>query len=457
MVNARSTSWHEQRAGLQACDREQGRSSSLGEAVVSPRLWQAILSLSWNIGRRARVFVPFVGALCVIACGARSIEVSESNTNWLAGCDKAADCGNGMACECGVCTKNCAEDACPAQLECLAECGSGGSCQKACDDDAGCASLSESAECRKGVCQVTGGVSDDEVEHAVEQPSTADSSAFWVLPTASSEAVVDAGPSCRVAYVDYPAGTRVPMDGCGNTTCLCDASGELVECGGILLPCGFVGNGPIKSCDEMFPDGDVASDSLSIDDAFILGNTLTLDVSHSGGCARHDYAMCFEHQPEAVQRYALKVVHDAHADGCEASLETTLQFDLSPMGQHLLDRLGTAGTYILTSFGVFTFGEPTCGESGEAARIAVLDLFNTVDTSCEEDEDCVSTRLTADCTEECNGLSNTEQSALLDRLRDNLAAGACAGYLERGCTPVFPLCERRDAVCRDGTCSLADP
>lgn len=207
----------------------------------------------------------------------------------------------------------------------------------------------------------------------------------------------------------------------------------------------------------MFPDGEVPSDAVTIGDAFILGSTLKLTVAHSGGCARHDYAVCFDRDGEPPYRYTLEFVHDAHEDGCEAWVEQTLDFDLTPLGQYSMDWAGEAGGTIHTQYGVYTFGELTCGERDDAARVAVAEALEGIDRRCTSDDECASTRLTADCTEECNALSRADQSSALDRLRDVLAAGPCDGFLEQGCTPNVPACEPRAAVCREGTCVLTDP
>jgi hypothetical protein len=226
-------------------------------------------------------------ALLLIGCGARSVQTSESNTNWLDGCDDAADCGSGLACGCGVCTKNCAEAACPAQLECLAECG--GSCQKACSDDRDCAALNASAQCERGVCMVAGGLSNSAMSQlgnadsgvvdapASEPSSAASTSGILMNPWGSDTPDDTSSPEdrvCRVGYVWYPEGAVIPADACGINECRCDASGEPTDCGALLLPCEFAGNGPIARCDEMFPDG--MPDASPVDSALILGIVLSL-------------------------------------------------------------------------------------------------------------------------------------------------------------------------------------
>ncbi len=259
---------------------------------------------------------------------------------------------------------------------------------------------------------------------------------------------------CSVAYVEYPEGALVPVDGCGSTTCTCDGSGDLVDCTEPATPCSFDGSGPIRHCDEISRELD-PFDNLSGGDGYILGGTLILDGA--GSCARHEYNLCFRNRSETVQNYDVILLRDTDVEGdsCQDDTQTTLQFDLTPMAEHLMARLGTNDGYIMTQYGVYTFGELTCAHRELAARVDVTRLINSIDRVCSRDEDCISTRFTEDCTEECNAVSRVDQVFRFDRLSETLRAGACAGYLDDGCVQQFPLCERRSAICLAGKCELA--
>ncbi len=327
-------------------------------------------------------------------------------------------------------------------------------CHESCDTS------SEQPECRDGSC--SGGVSDDPTSEAVAAISNAGLSHSEVLsiptPNGTAGTAPDHGATaasgCRVAYVEYPVGATIPVDGCGYAACTCDASGALVDCTKPSATCAFDGNGPIRHCKEMFPEG-IPTEARSTGRGHILGNQLTLEVSHVGGCARHDYALCFQPKPESEQAYDVELIYDPHADSCEASVEATLRFDLAPMGQYAMNRLGTSDGIIRTAYGVYTFGALTCAHRDQAARIAVTDLLNSIGRSCATDEDCTSTRITEECTEECNAVSRVDQVYSFDQLRDSLRAGACNGFLAQGCEPLLPLCERRAAACLGGRCELS--
>lgn len=51
---------------------------------------------------------PLALALLLSGCGARAYEGGgDSNSNWLKACDPDADCGSGLECLCGICTRTC--------------------------------------------------------------------------------------------------------------------------------------------------------------------------------------------------------------------------------------------------------------------------------------------------------------------------------------------------------------
>lgn len=108
--------------------------------------------------------VPFVGAVLAAAvalataCNAAP-EGTGKNTNWLSSCATVDDCGAGLDCLCGVCSRGCeAGDSCApggqcasaaaAQLQCLGALASG-LCLSACEDDGQCGTAQV---CVDGAC-----------------------------------------------------------------------------------------------------------------------------------------------------------------------------------------------------------------------------------------------------------------------------------------------------------------
>lgn len=404
------------------------------------------------------LLTSLVLALCV-GCGARSVEPLESNTNWLKGCDTSSECADGMACECGVCTANCADQACPSQLTCLAECGNGGSCQKACEQDFDCEHLASNAQCQDGVCRVSGGLS----YSAVDQPDVTSgepSAPSSDAPGTSSEPNgTGADAACRVAYVEYAAGTSVYSDGCGDASCLCDESGELVDCVGTGKVCAFAGHGPIKPCDELFPGQTVPSDLYTLQSAFIDGGVLTLHVGHSAGCSQHDYGLCYRSvtgSQEPNER-ELVFIHDSHGETCEAWGEATLAFDLAPMGQRYLEENDVPGGVIPTQFGVYGFGELSCELREEGANVALQQATDALSLTCENDEDCTVVYPSTDCFARCGLAIAREDQTALDEALTRIDQNLCVGFEEAGCGPVLvPPCDPETIHCFDGQCRFGD-
>jgi hypothetical protein len=83
-----------------------------------------------------------VGAVVLVQCGGRQSNSSDTNTNWLRHCDRAADCSGALECVSGVCTRLCS-----ARTDC-AGFGADAVCSSALAEDAkactlACSSVSE--------------------------------------------------------------------------------------------------------------------------------------------------------------------------------------------------------------------------------------------------------------------------------------------------------------------------
>lgn len=65
----------------------------------------------------------------------------------------------------------------------------------------------------------------------------------------------------------------------------------------------------------------------------VADGTLTLAVSYSGGCARHDLTLvaASRFSDPDPGRLAVSLAHDANGDPCEAYPTETYRFDLSPV------------------------------------------------------------------------------------------------------------------------------
>jgi hypothetical protein len=76
-------------------------------------------------------------------------------------------------------------------------------------------------------------------------------------------------------------------------------------------------------------------DGFGIDSAIVAGDTLLVYVNYGGGCRKHDFYLFgttgLEYSIMPMVQAVL--IHDGHADFCEAFLHRTLRFDLLPVRQ----------------------------------------------------------------------------------------------------------------------------
>ena len=74
-------------------------------------------------------------------------------------------------------------------------------------------------------------------------------------------------------------------------------------------------------------------DPFVLNDAAILGDTLTLSLSYAGGCRQHEFTLVasevfLESFPVQLR---VSIAHDANGDPCEAWPTQEYEFDLTPL------------------------------------------------------------------------------------------------------------------------------
>lgn len=72
-------------------------------------------------------------------------------------------------------------------------------------------------------------------------------------------------------------------------------------------------------------------DPFVLNDAAIAGDTLSLNLSYAGGCARHEFTLVASEsfrESDPVQ-LPVSLAHDANGDSCEAWLTRDYEFDLT--------------------------------------------------------------------------------------------------------------------------------
>jgi len=89
---------------------------------------------------------------------------------------------------------------------------------------------------------------------------------------------------------------------------------------------------PIVSC----AGEPAASAPYEIQSRSVDGDVLTIVLTHGGGCAPHDFRLCYE--PELLEtnpvQVNLRLDHDAHGDVCERIDRKVLEFDLQSLRDH---------------------------------------------------------------------------------------------------------------------------
>lgn len=74
-------------------------------------------------------------------------------------------------------------------------------------------------------------------------------------------------------------------------------------------------------------------DPMTITGSSISGNTLTMEVTYSGGCAEHDFKLVGS---EMISKSlppirAVRLVHNANGDNCRAVVTEILKFDITDL------------------------------------------------------------------------------------------------------------------------------
>lgn len=369
-------------------------------------------------------------AAAVTSCGGNtSSPRAGGESHFLNYCD--AGCGPELSCVAGVCTRSClvGQSSC-ADLATGAECtdrsiepGAVAVCDLACTADRDCAALSSTHRCVSGFCR--GG------EPAGGTPT-----------------------SCRVAHQTYPSGSTEipPPEGCGACTCTNGALTCTEE------PCSELGV-PLVLCPKEDPNvplsaSQIRTDPVDVLSAALVGGSVTFEVGHGGGCARHDYALCFDPQSRASypEQFTVALIHDAHDDGCNAYVQKTLKFDLTKIAETHMRGNRTDGGLVSTPFGLYAFGEAKCEERTRAALDQMQRAADRADRQCSTSADCAfvypSTHCSAMCAIPVSQTAAAEILGAIDTVNAQICdvGAGCTTTNEAPCGPPTPV------QCVDGQC-----
>jgi len=430
----------------------------------------------------------FAGA-CLLAlglfwgCGGTLGSSSGGESHFLAYCDES--CADGLNCISGVCTRGCVidEDGCE-DLHPDAECsdsiepGAVAVCDVSCTDDEQCESLGTSYNCVSGQCRNASnlatngsggtdgggsggsgsGVSNTDGP-ATSSTSSGGSTSGESTNGGSTGGAGGAGTSCEFLFQEFPDGTTFDNPSGCDGTCTCTA-GEL-DCQ--VIEDGICADGvPVFPC----PAG-VQSDPVNVERAafdsgsFLVSDILVLDVSYSGGCAVHDFGLCYGPgvEPSASGDFLegdLRLIHDSHDDMCEAERNETLHFRLDPYADYIMQELDVPNGLVDTAFGLYAFGELTCDETWDAVGTLVNQAAEqTLAHGCVENIDCarVSSELSCHFTS-CGEVIALAGEAEFRTSMESVEATVCDEFSRNDCPiPSPPLCGELPPIgCVDGTC-----
>ena len=121
----------------------------------------------------------------------------------------------------------------------------------------------------------------------------------------------------------------------------------VIGCGGVQvaredtpIPLTRVGE-HLRSVDQKDPfliEGNDGNNPVTIN-----GDVLRISVSYRGGCKDHDFSLIWNglELESFLPQLNLFLVHDAHGDTCDTSINKILEFDLTSLKRPPIDRIRT--------------------------------------------------------------------------------------------------------------------
>jgi hypothetical protein len=179
----------------------------------------------------------------------------------------------------------------------------------------------------------------------------------------------------------------------------------------------------------------------------MAGDMLYFDVSYFGGCAEHEFRLCYgpELDESSLFGVTLQLIHDAHGDVCESAQRTTIGFDLTPLAEAYKRVYPSNGGLINTNSGPYVFGNASCDERRQSAVFWVDTLNSPLPHYCRTDADCGTVSLNTRCASDCSVIASARDEGG-SRVRSDIAAGVDA-IDQFTCGPwVAQDCERSPAA-----------
>jgi hypothetical protein len=335
-----------------------------------------------------------LGMVWATGCGGVAAEPDAGGeSHFLHECD--SECGGGLDCVAGVCTKGClvgeatCDNLAPSAIctDESVEPGEVAVCDVSCDGTGDCAELGAGYHCSSGFCRYT-----------------------------------DANGSGGSTSSGGSNGSGATGNGASSN----GGGGNGFDPGSVF-PC---------------PDGEVESDPLDVSLASWHGDVLTLQVEHGGGCAEHEYSLCFGAFLESYPvQSELRLIHDANGDNCEAWISQAVDFDLTPVREAYTGGYNSDAGLIDTTYGMYAFGALTCEERMLAASQRAGDAVEWSNTFCNDVSDCEWVSLDTACAKGCGGITSTEGVPQVSEQIEVIESTICGDYEADDCPPVpIPTC-----------------
>jgi hypothetical protein len=204
---------------------------------------------------------------------------------------------------------------------------------------------------------------------------------------------------------------------------------------------------PILEC----PEG-VSSDPITVVSSELVGPSLTLEVSHGGGCYGPGF---LESYPVQV---GLQLIFDRHGDDCLLSTTKPLAFDLSNLGAAFNQAYQASGGLISTTYGLYAFGDATCDERTRAAIEQAQAAATKAAAPCTTALDCQASYIATRCSPGCGVPTVTSKVEHLASVIASIDTHVCGDFAANGCGIQVPPCPTPvPLACVEGRCVEATP
>ena len=195
--------------------------------------------------------------------------------------------------------------------------------------------------------------------------------------------------SARAWVISFATLAAFATVACGGTTDIQDQNGDSGSSDEPVLGSPAEPQDPTRPLDEPWMliqpcSPNAPSDPIDIQEVTVDTSRLEVTAGHGGGCEQHSYGLCYSDQwaeSDPVQ-IGLRLMHDAHDDGCDAYQTTTLYFDLGPLEEEYKRAYQSDGGQMRLSLGGQSFGYSFGSEGlAEWDQIhATIERLNTCDT-----------------------------------------------------------------------------